>query len=70
MKSDVKIKIWFLERGILSMDVAADYGCSPSMVTHFIKGNVSSVGLTEHFVKKLGCPEEWFKNGRVCQENR
>jgi predicted XRE-type DNA-binding protein len=67
MKSDIKVKIWFLENGISAKDVAEKYGCKTSMISHFVKGNVTSAGLVDHFIS-LGCPPEWFKEGRVIQE--
>jgi hypothetical protein len=67
MKNDrsLDIKIWMMRKGINNRQVARAYGCSEPMACLFLRGKRRSLGLQAHMIK-LGCPREYFKNGRVA----
>jgi len=65
----LKVRIWMMENGITSRAIAKGYGCSYPVISKFLSRIVTSKGLAEHFVKQ-GCPEEYFKNGRVAAQRR
>jgi len=59
------IKIWMMKQGINNRQVARGYGCSEPPVSLFLQGKRTSKGLQAHMIK-LGCPREFFNNGRVA----
>jgi predicted transcriptional regulator len=61
------VKIWMMNKGINNRQVARSYGCSEPPVSLFIRGKRTSKGLQKHMIS-MGCPKEYFKDGRVRQE--
>lgn len=59
------VKIWLLKQGLEQKAIAKEYGCSDFFVSAFVRGQRVSNGLAEYFINK-GCPEKYFKNGRVA----
>lgn len=61
----LKIRVWMMSRGIAGQDIAKGYGCRPPVVCNFLQGKLTSKGLAG-YMKKLGCPDDYFRNGRVA----
>lgn len=58
------VKVWMMRHGLTGRDIAQGYGCVDMVVSNFIRGKRTSKGLAAYFINK-GCPEKYFKNGRV-----
>lgn len=61
----LKVRVWMLEEGVSGREIATEYGCTRGAVSLFIQGKRTSKGLAKQMIK-LGCPREYFKNGRVA----
>lgn len=61
----IDVKIWMMKQPLKARDIAKGYGCDDGFVSHFLVGRKTSKGLAEYLIKK-GCPQKYFKNGRVA----
>lgn len=59
------IKIWMIQKKVNARSLAKKYGCSESFMSQFLNKNQASKKLVAYLTKE-GCPEEYFKNGRVA----
>lgn len=58
------VKVWMITQKVKSTEIARNYGCDESFISHFLKGNRCSKALADYFIKQ-GCPEKFFKDGKV-----
>jgi len=54
-----KVRVWMVENDIRISDLAQEYGCDQSFLSHWLKGKRESRALEEFLVSK-GCPEEYI----------
>jgi len=58
------IKIWMIQKKVNASSLAKKYGCSESFMSQFLNKDRPSKKLVTYLTEE-GCPEEYFKNGRV-----
>ena len=56
-KSEIEIRKWMLDKGVLVTEVAQDLDIHYSAVTNWLRGRAVSRRITDYFRAK-GCPEK------------
>ena len=61
----IDVKIWMMKQPLKARDIAKGYGCDDGFVSNFLRGRKTSHGLADYLIE-LGCPQKYFKGGRVA----
>ena len=59
------VRVWMAEKDYKQVDIARKHKKSFMFVNYFLRGKRTSSKMV-NFLVKDGCPEEYFKNGRVA----
>lgn len=64
--SAIEIRVWMLRSNMNRRKIAKAYKVTEQFVGQFLNRERTSKGMVEFFIKR-GCPEKYFKNGKVAE---